>query len=72
VALFARKPRPIPPACGRCQYFATEAHEIEAEIPGLVVMGSGYSAVRAGDGLCRLHQRYLSESHVCDRFQPAA
>ena len=71
MGLFARNARPAP-ACGRCRYFLTDAAQIEAEIPGLAVMGSGFSAVRAHDGLCRLHQRYLSESHACERFQSAA
>ncbi len=57
--------------CGRCRHFHSAPDRLEEQIPGLVVMGSGYSAVRAGDGLCAVHERYLSAAHYCAGFEPS-
>ncbi len=54
--------------CGRCQHFDNAPKTLEALLPGLRVMGSGYSSVRANDGLCTHHDRYLSAHYVCDSF----
>jgi hypothetical protein len=63
------QPGPSGPACGRCKHFTTAPRDLERDMPGLAAMGSGYSAVRAGDGLCRLHDRYLCRTHFCGAFQ---
>jgi hypothetical protein len=38
---------------------------IEKEYPGLTAMSSGFASVRADDGLCRLHDLYLSSWDTC-------
>ena len=58
----------LPPACSRCRHFANASEELERAFPGLVTMGSGYSSVRADDGLCRVHDRYVTASHHCSGF----
>ncbi len=58
------------PCCRYCAYFRSEPKEIEAEIPGLRVLGSGYASVRAGDGLCRRHGRYLPATAACRDYHP--
>ena len=55
--------------CGRCQHFDNAPKTLEAMLPGLRVMGSGYSSVRVNDGLCAHHDRYLSADYVCDSFK---
>jgi hypothetical protein len=60
-----------PAACIACRHFATDPATLERELPGLVSMGSGYSSVRANDGICRRHDRYVSGSHYCEQFLPA-
>ena len=55
--------------CGQCQYFDNAPKTLEAMLPGLRVMGSGYSSVRVNDGLCAHHDRYLSADYVCDSFK---
>jgi hypothetical protein len=45
---------------------------LEAALPGLSSLSSAYGAVRADDGLCRVHDRYLAASYRCDRFDAAA
>jgi hypothetical protein len=56
------------PACGRCRHFAGAPADLEHAFPGLVSFGSGYSSVRADDGLCRVHDRYVTASHHCGKF----
>lgn len=57
-------------ACGACRHFSAAPGEVEASITGLTSMGSGYSAVRASDGVCKRHDRYLSAAHFCGDFAP--
>ena len=52
-------------ACSTCRHFAGSTREIEARLPGLRALGSGYGSVRAADGLCRLHGRYLAAASSC-------
>jgi hypothetical protein len=53
------------PSCRRCAYFDAAASRIEAALPGLSVLSSGYAAVRSDDGLCRLHERYVAATSAC-------
>lgn len=54
--------------CGQCRHFDNAPKTLELTLPGLRVMGSGYSSVRVNDGLCAHHDRYLSADYVCDSF----
>jgi hypothetical protein len=58
--------------CGRCRHFLHTSAALEAALPGLTTLSSAYAAVRADDGLCRLHDRYLGATFHCDRFDAAA
>ncbi len=58
--------------CADCRHFFNAPQLLEEKIAGLKVMGSAYGAVRVGDGLCRLHDRYLSADYRCARFAPRA
>lgn len=64
-AAAAREPAPV---CRNCRSFSGAALALEAAFPGMTAMGSGFSAVRGGDGLCGLHGRYLSAGSSCPRF----
>ncbi|MET0225592.1 MAG: hypothetical protein ABW187_04035 [Dokdonella sp.] len=59
---------PVARRCAACVHFDGAAQTLETEIPGLAVMSSGYASVRADDGLCALHHRYLSGRSGCDAF----
>jgi hypothetical protein len=65
----AATPRAALPAaarrCANCRHFRDTAAEIEAALPGLRTLSSAHAAVRADDGLCRLHDRYLSARSRC-------
>jgi hypothetical protein len=58
-----------PPSCANCRHFVGAPREVEALLPGMRTLGSAYGAVRATDGICRLHDRYLSPSSHCSGFR---
>jgi hypothetical protein len=42
--------------------------KLEATMSGLIIMSSAYGSVRAEDGLCQLHDRYVRASFGCGDF----
>jgi hypothetical protein len=56
-------------SCGSCRYFCESPHEIESQMPGMRSLGSGHASVRASDGICRRHDRYLAASSHCADYQ---
>jgi hypothetical protein len=40
-------------------------------MPGLSSLSSAHAAVRAQDGLCAVHERYVAESSICDAHAAA-
>ncbi len=54
--------------CRTCRYFLSIPVAIEAAVPGLASLSSGYASVRADDGLCALHDRYVAARSVCDSY----
>jgi hypothetical protein len=57
------------PSCGSCRYFCESPHEIESQMPGMRSLGSAYAAVRAADGICRRHDRYLGAASRCTDYE---
>ena len=55
-----------PPRCATCTHFDARPAALEAALPGLRSLASAYGAVRASDGLCRLHDRVLAAERWCD------
>ena len=58
--------------CGVCRHFCNDPAAVEQAMPGLTSMGSGYASVRSDDGICSVHDRYLTAYSVCDRFEPVS
>jgi hypothetical protein len=58
--------------CARCRHFERAPERLEAELPGLASLSSAHAAVRADDGLCAVHDRYVASYASCDAFQPLA
>jgi hypothetical protein len=58
------------PRCAACRFFCADPQELESRIAGLRSFGSGFSSVRAGDGLCEMHGRYLPATAHCASFEP--
>jgi hypothetical protein len=55
-------------ACFACRHFNHAPRDIEAALPGLITLSSAYAAVRASDGICAVHDRYVAASSVCASF----
>src|SRR6266403_4286519 len=55
------------PACGNCRHFFNASPAIESALPGLSSLSSGYASVRADDGVCSLHDRYIAAESLCGR-----
>ena len=58
--------------CAACRFFRNDPAFLEAQIPGLAAMSSGHASVRADDGICLRHDRYLSARATCRDFAAAA
>jgi hypothetical protein len=56
------------PSCLECKYFNHAPADLEAALPGLSSLSSAYAAVRCDDGICAVHQRYVTASSVCPAF----
>jgi hypothetical protein len=54
--------------CLGCIHFRNDPAYLETVITGLTSLGSGYGSVRADDGLCLRHDRYLSAQSWCADF----
>jgi hypothetical protein len=51
--------------CGSCGYFRNDAAYLETVFKGMTSLSSGYGSVVAEDGICLLHERYLSARASC-------
>lgn len=56
-------------ACAGCEFFGRAAQDIERQLPGLRSLSSAYASVRADDGICRHHERYVAASSLCAAFR---
>jgi len=52
-------------SCAGCRHFNAQPADIEAALPGLAALSSAYAAVRSGDGLCAVHDRYVAANSLC-------
>jgi hypothetical protein len=52
-------------SCRTCRHFFNASPAIESALPGLSSLSSAYAAVRAEDGVCSLHDRYIAAESVC-------
>jgi hypothetical protein len=59
-------------SCADCRYFNARPLDIEAALPGLSSLSSAYGAVRSGDGLCAVHDRYIAASSLCAQHRVLA
>jgi hypothetical protein len=55
--------------CLNCGHFRKDSEFLEACFPGLTSMSLGYGSVRASDGICLKHDRYLSADSSCPPFE---
>lgn len=57
------------PTCSRCAHFSNAPAYLERALPGLSTLSSAWASVRSSDGLCRLHDCYLSSNAGCEQFR---
>jgi len=57
--------------CGSCLHFRNDPAFLEAAFKGLTSMSSGYGSTRGEDGICLLHDRYLSARSSCAKYSAA-
>lgn len=58
----------IAECCFGCKYFSNSPEYMEKIYPGMKSMSSGHASVRKDDGICSLHDLYLSASAYCDQY----
>jgi len=56
--------------CSACVHFRNDAKFLETVFGGLTSLSSGFGSVRADDGICLRHDRYLSARSSCSEFSP--
>jgi hypothetical protein len=61
----APSPQPPPGCCLGCAHFTNHPQVLESLFQGLSSLSSGVASVRADDGLCHHHGRYLSAWSSC-------
>ena len=59
---------PYAASCEDCRHFNGRPLDIEAALPGLSSLSSAYAAVRADDGICAAHDRYVAASSICTLY----
>ena len=52
-------------ACWNCTHFRNDPAYLETQFRGLASLSSGYAAVRADDGMCTRHDRYVGARASC-------
>jgi hypothetical protein len=55
-------------SCADCAHFEREPAAIERGLPGIAMLSSAHGAVRADDGFCSLHDRYVGGRAHCAEF----
>ena len=54
--------------CFGCKYFNNSPEFMERTYPGIKSMSSGHASVRKDDGICSMHDLYLSADAHCDQY----
>ncbi|HEX9461152.1 MAG TPA: hypothetical protein VGB82_01010 [Alphaproteobacteria bacterium] len=60
------------PQCRDCRHFRNDPEYLEAVFKGLASLSSAYASVRADDGICLRHDRYLGAGSWCGEFSTRA
>ena len=57
--------------CLACRHFRNGPRYLESVFKGMNILSSAYGSVRSNDGICQLHDVYLSADACCDAFEAA-
>lgn len=58
--------------CARCRHFMDDRARVERELPGLLVLSSGFGDSWGDAGLCRRFGLMLLPFNTCEDFAPRA
>jgi len=56
-------------SCFTCVHFHNSPKYMESVYPGLNTLSSGNASVRKDDGICNLHELYLSADASCEQYE---
>ncbi len=54
--------------CITSAHFRNSPAYLEPVFKGMITLGSGHGSVRKDDGICDVHDIYLSADNQCDQF----
>jgi hypothetical protein len=54
--------------CANCRFFVDEPEAFERALPGILILSSGQGDTRGCQGLCKIHQKILTPTMSCTRF----
>lgn len=60
--------RPGEECCFGCVHFRNSPEYLESVYPGIKAMSSGFASIRKDDGICTLHDLYLSADAHCGQY----
>ena len=60
------------PRCLNCRQFRNGPRYLESVFKGMNILSSAYASVRSNDGICLLHDLYLSAEARCEDHQEVA
>ena len=55
--------------CAWCREFVDDPDVIERELPALLILSSGYGDSRGDQGVCAVHQRWVTPALSCAEFR---
>jgi hypothetical protein len=55
--------------CRGCRHFRNSPEYLESVYRGLTTMSSAHASVRKDDGICLMHDLYLSADASCDQYE---
>ena len=54
--------------CLNCRHFRNDPMYLESVFKGMSCLSSGHASIRKDDGICEVHDLYLSADCCCDRY----
>jgi hypothetical protein len=52
--------------CRSCEHFDDDPASIEAQLPGITILGSAYGSVRGDAGICQVLKRFMEPIEAAD------
>ncbi|MBN1606533.1 MAG: hypothetical protein JW940_07855 [Polyangiaceae bacterium] len=56
--------------CGCCREFVDDPAVLEQELPALLILSSAYGDTRGNQGICAVHECWVTPTLSCSGFRP--